>query len=182
MDGIGRNGLQQPMLLSLDHKRIEDIHKNKKQRRQGVALPQAPFMRNEAPRHPIEQDLGGRGHKNTTNHIPPHGTKAQFLQYFKKERPRDRVEGLGNVQLQENSRLIFSMQKTCRLLDEYKIVLYETTFDEGTLSLRDQPLHVAPQPIRKNLSNQLGESVDQTNGPVNCNPWQVEHYYALAAG
>jgi hypothetical protein len=56
MDGIGRNGLQQPMLLSLDHKRIEDIHKkNKKQRRQGVALPQAPFMRNEAPRHPIEK-------------------------------------------------------------------------------------------------------------------------------
>jgi hypothetical protein len=67
---------------------------------------------------------------------------------------------------QENSRLIFSMQKTCRLLDEYKIVLYETAFDEGTFSLREQPLHVAPQPIRKNLSNQLGESVDQTNGPV----------------
>jgi hypothetical protein len=50
------------------------------------------------------------------------------------------------------------------VLDEHKIVLYETTFDEGALSFRDQPLHVAPQPISKNLSNQLGETVDQTNG------------------
>jgi hypothetical protein len=77
LKGIRRNGLQQPMLLSLDKKHSEDIHNNyKKQRRQGVTLPQAPSMRNEPSRHPIEQDLGGRGHKKTTYHIPPHGTKA----------------------------------------------------------------------------------------------------------
>jgi hypothetical protein len=56
------------------------------------------------------------------------------------------------------------MKKSCCLLDKHKIVLYEATFDEGALSFRDQPLHMAPQPICKNLSHQLGETVDQTNG------------------
>jgi len=80
----------------------------------------------------IDEDFGaGYGQKN--QNLEPKGPQEAHVLDIQKENPRDVVEFLGQVQLQEQLRRLFGVKSFDIFLHISKIVLHEMIIYEGTL-------------------------------------------------
>jgi hypothetical protein len=52
------------------------------------------------------------------------------------------------------------------LLNHHEIILNESSFNESSLVLGNQLIHVRGQPVHKDLGDKLGKTMNQANGPI----------------
>jgi hypothetical protein len=92
------------------------------------------------------------------------------LQDLKQESPGDGVKCFEDIQLEKYLQLFLGVQKLSCLLNHNEIILNELPFNESTLVLGNQLIHVKGQLVRKDLSDKLGKTMNKVDGPIvsNC--------------
>ena len=60
--------------------------------------------------------------------------------------------------------LLLGVQESHSLLDQHKVILYESIFDKCTLIRGDHLIKATCQSVCKHFSHQLSKAVNQANG------------------
>ena len=115
---------------------------------------------------PIDQDPGaGRGEEDG-NPLPPSWAESEMAESLEEERPRNRVERLGNVELEEDSKQLAMMKVPGGLLDKEEIIVDATARDECALVWGDHLPKHRGEPEGENLRKELCKEVNQADRPV----------------
>jgi hypothetical protein len=79
------------------------------------------------------------------------------LEDFQEKRPRHRIECAHNVNFEKEGGLPSCVQQLGNGLNKFKIILYEPTFDEGTLTSMHEILKPMGQSVGQDLQEELPE-------------------------
>jgi len=83
--------------------------------------------------------------------------KTQLIQHFQEERPRNRVKGLSDIQIEKNAGLFLLVQELCSMLDQHEVVQNEATFNENALVGGNQLIQIPGKFVGEDFCYQLGE-------------------------
>jgi hypothetical protein len=142
----------------------EDVHRNDEEERgDGISPAQTPRMKERVALESIDEHPSPRRSKQQRDPPNPARPKATLPQNTEEERPRDAIEGLGDVDLEEEGCLLLNMQSLGRSLDKQEIVLNAPAANECRLIVGDEVVHLGSEPARKHLCEEAREAVHQTN-------------------
>jgi len=114
----------------------------------------------------IEQHLGASRGEQHSYPVGPPPREANVVQDFEEERPGHGVKCFGNVDLQQQGRLTFTVQPTTCHLYSPKVVMDRPSSDERALVYCDHFLQPGRQPPGQALSKQFAEAMYQAYRPV----------------
>lgn len=92
--------------------------------------------------------------------------EAKAMEKVKKILPTYRVEGLLNVKLEKERRFFPSVKPSRIVPHEQEIIVNASRFDESALGYGDMVFHVRGESSGKNLGHNLGNPMDESNGPI----------------
>lgn len=114
----------------------------------------------------IDKNPCARGGQQGCDPIPPSGWETDMFQHFQEEWPCDTVEGLGEVDLEQDARHLADVEPTASELDGPEVVVDAASFDESCLVGSHEFTDARRQTVCQALGEQLAHAVDQTYGPV----------------
>ena len=92
-----------------------------------------------------------------------------MLEELQQEAPVHRIESLGNINLDECTGNLCTVQEPSRQLNRPIILMNLPGLDESTLIVPDKLLHQWSQATCQDLGEKFGEAMNQTDGSVIAN-------------